>query len=208
MRAAVDFFPALRYKPEMIFRGDWLAVAPGDFLGGLMPEQKETWIQLVALTATVLAVLAAIAALRSSSYSTRVQIATTREANQWAYYQSKSIKEHSYTLNRDLLAAVRLQETKNPKAQKFLADKIKEYEGEMARYEKEKYQIKKDAEDLIKEQEGYKLKNGNFALAVMLLQIAIMCSAVGALIKKKIMWLMGLILGGWGIYYFVMGLLR
>lgn len=173
-----------------------------------MPEQKETWIQLVALTATVLAVLAAIASLRASSYSTKVQIATTKEANQWAYYQSKSIKEHSYTLNRDILASVKLLETKNPKAQKFLTDKIKEYDSEIARYEKEKYQIKKDAEDMIKEQEGYKKKNGDFALVVMLLQIAIMCSAVGALIKKKIMWLMGLLLGGWGIYYFVIGFLR
>ncbi len=78
----------------------------------------------------------------------------------------------------------------------------------MARYDKEKGQIKKGAEDIQKEQEVYKQKNGNFAVAVMLLQIAIMCSAVGALIKKKIMWLLGLILGGWGLYYFVFGFLR
>ncbi len=173
-----------------------------------MPEQKETWIQLVALTAAVLAILAAIAAQRAFSYSTRVQIATTQEANQWGYYQSRSIKEHSYTLNRDILAAFRLLETKNPKSQKFLNGKIKEYEDEIARAAKEKDQIKQSAEDFIKEQEGYKLKNGDFALAVMLLLIAIMCSAVGALINKKIMWLLGLILGGWGIAYFVMGFLR
>jgi hypothetical protein len=174
-----------------------------------MPEaSKETWVTWVALTATVLAVLAAIASLRAAGYSTKVQLATTREANQWAYYQAKSIKEHSYALNRDMLAAVRLQETKNPKLQKFLTDKIKEYEGEVVRYDKEKGQIKKDAEDIQKEQEVYKQKNGNFAVAVMLLQIAIMCSAVGALIKKKIMWLLGLILGGWGLYYFVFGFLR
>ncbi|MCL4503327.1 MAG: DUF4337 domain-containing protein [Deltaproteobacteria bacterium] len=173
-----------------------------------MPEEKETWIQMVALTATVLAVLAAIASLRASSYSTKVQIAATKEANQWAYFQSKSIKEHSYALNRDILASVRLQEIKNPKAQKYLNNKIKEYEDEISRYGKEKDQIKQGAEELVKEQEGYKLKNANFSLAVMLLQIAIMCSAVGALIKKKILWLMGLILGGWGVYYFVMGFLR
>jgi hypothetical protein len=173
-----------------------------------MPEQKETWIQLVALTAIVLAVLAAIAALRASSYATKTQIATTQEANRWASYQSQSIKEHSYTLNRDILAAVRLLETKNPKAQKFLNGKIKEYEDELSRDAKEKDQLKQNAEDLTKAQEGYKLKHGNFALAVILLQIAILCSAVGALIKKKIMWLLGLILGGWGIYYFVMGFLR
>lgn len=174
-----------------------------------MPDaSKETWITWVALTATVLAVLAAIASLRAASYCTKVQIATTKEANQWAYYQSKSIKEHSYTLNLDIIAAVRLLETKNPKAQKFLSGKIKEYEDEIARYNKEKNQIKQSAEDIIKEQEGYKKKNGDFALAVMLLQVAIMSSAVGALIKKKIMWLLGLIIGSWGIYYFLMGIIR
>jgi hypothetical protein len=174
-----------------------------------MPEApKETWIQLVALTTTVLAVLAAIASLRASSYSTKVQLATTREANQWAYYQSKSIKGHSYTLNRDLLTSVRMLETKNPKAQKFLTGKIKEYEDKVARFDKEKQEIKQGAENIIKEQEVYKRKNGNFALSVVMLQIAIMCSAVGALIKKKLMWLVGLVLGGWGIFYFVMGFLR
>jgi hypothetical protein len=169
---------------------------------------KETWVTWVALTTTILAVLAAISALKGASYSTRVQLATTKEANQWAYFQAKSIKEHTYSVNRDVLAAIRLLETKNAKAQKYLSDKIREYEDEIARYDKEKGQIKKGAEDIIKEQEVFKQKNGNFALAVMLLQIAIMCSAVGALIKKKLMWLMGLVLGGWGIYYFVLGFIR
>lgn len=168
---------------------------------------KETWIQWVALTATVLAVFAAISSLRAQSYSTRVQIYTTKEANHWAYYQSKSIKEHSYRLNRDILNSVRLLEGKNPKAQKFLAAKIQEYDTEIGRYDKEKGQIKKEAEDIIKEQEVFKKKNGDFALAVMLLQIAIMCSAVGVLIKKKLMWFLGLLLGAWGTAYMVIGFL-
>jgi hypothetical protein len=174
-----------------------------------MPEApKETWVTWVALTTTVLAVLAALAALRGSSYSTQVQLATTREANQWAFYQAKSLKGHIYSLNRDILASVRMLETKNPKAQKFLSGKIKEYEGEITRYDQEKQAIKQGAEGIQKEQEVFKRKNGNFALAVMLLQIAIMCSAVGALIKKKLLWLVGLILGGWGLYYVLMGFFR
>jgi hypothetical protein len=166
---------------------------------------KETWIQMVVLTTTVLAVFAAISSLRASSYSTKAQLATTREANQWAYFQSKSIKEHSFRLNRDILNSLRFMEYKNPKAQKFLAARIGEYDAEIARYDKEKVEIKKGADDLIKEQEVFKKKTGNFALAVMLLQIAIMCSAVGALIKKKLMWLVGLVMGAWGTYYMIAG---
>jgi len=169
--------------------------------------QKDTWIQWVALTTTVLAVCAAISSLKASSYSTRVQISTTKEANQWAYYQSKSIKENTYQSMRDILAGLRLLEPKNGKAQKFLTDKIKKYDDEIARYDKEKDGIKKDAENIVKEQEVFKQKNGQFALAVMLLQIAIMCSAVGALIRKKILWFVGLAMGIWGLVYMVLGLL-
>lgn len=169
--------------------------------------QKEPWIQWVALTTTVLAVGAAIAVLKATSYSTRVQLYTTKEANQWAYFQAKSIKEHSYVINRDVLNTVRITEAKNPKVQKYLTDKIKEYDKEIARYDKEKNQIKSDADEIIKQQEVCKKKNGDFALAAMLLQIAIMGSAVAALIRKKLMWFIGMGLGVWGIYYLVQGLL-
>jgi len=174
-----------------------------------MPEApKEAWITWVALTITFLAILAAIASLRSFNNSTQWQIATAKEANLLAYYQAKILKEQSYSLNRDLLAAIRLLDNKNPKFQKYLTDKIKEYEEEISRDAKEKDGIEKSAGDRSKEQEGYKRKNADFALALMVLQLAILCSAVGALIKKKIIWLLGLILGGWGIFYFVMGFIH
>jgi|WetSurSiteA1Bulk_404760.scaffolds.fasta_scaffold111348_1 hypothetical protein len=165
---------------------------------------RETWIQWVALTTTVLAVCAAISTLKATGYSTKVQLYTTKEANQWAYFQAKSIKEHSFRLNRDVLGAVR-GESKSPQVQKFLNAKIKEYDGEIARYDKEKGDIKAEAENIIAQEDLFKKHNAAFALAVMLLQIAIMMSAVGALIKKKIMWLLGLVMGLWGLTYMING---
>lgn len=173
-----------------------------------MPEPaKETWIQMVALTTTILAVCAAISSLKASSYSTRVQLQTTREANHWAYYQSKSIKEHSYRINRDLMGAMDQMDNKNSRLHKFIAGKIKEYDQEIARYDQEKKQIKTEADNFIKDQDILKRHNAAFALAVMLLQIAIMMSAVGALIKKKILWLTGLAVGIVGLTYMVNGYL-
>jgi hypothetical protein len=170
-------------------------------------ETKEKWLQWVALTTTILAVCAAISSLKSSSYSTRVQIQTTKEANNWAYYQSKSIKEHNFNLNRDILSAIRLSEAKNPRLQKYLSAKIKDYSDEIARYDKEKEQIKSEADKINQEQEIFKLHNTNFALAVMILQIAIMLSAVAALIKKKILWYAGMVLGTLGCFYMMNGFL-
>ncbi|MEI6035428.1 MAG: DUF4337 family protein [Verrucomicrobiae bacterium] len=50
-------------------------------------EQQELWIKWVALTTTILAVCAAIGSLNGSSYSTRAQVLTTQESNQWSYFQ-------------------------------------------------------------------------------------------------------------------------
>jgi hypothetical protein len=166
---------------------------------------KESWLQWVALTTTILAVAAAISSLKASSYSTRVQIHTTEEANQWAYYQAKSVKEHGFRLNNDVLTIVGLMEIKNHKINNFLRAKEKEYNGEITRYEKERQQIKTDAEKIVKEQTLFKRHNENFALAVMLLQIAIMLSAVGALIKKKSAWFAGLGIGVVGLIYMING---
>jgi hypothetical protein len=166
---------------------------------------KETWIQWVALTTTILAVCAAISSLKASSYSTKVQLFTTKEANQWAYYQAKNIREHGYRLNRDIFALANLLERKDSKAQSFLEGKLKEYEGEIARYAGEKKEIRTEAEGLQREQEVLKRHNGNFSLAVMLLQIAIMASAVGALVKRKSLWFAGLGFGVVGMAYMANG---
>lgn len=166
---------------------------------------KETWIQWVALATTILAVCAAISSLKASGYSTRVQIHTTKEANHWAYYQSKSIKGHSFQLNRDILNYANLLGSPNPQVQQFLAAKIKDYDKEINRYDQEKKQIKTEAETIIKEQELLKRHNAAFALAVMLLQIAIMMSAVAALIKRKMMWVAGLAFSAVGLVYMANG---
>jgi hypothetical protein len=168
-------------------------------------ERKETWLQWVALTTTILAVAAAISSLRASSYSTQVQIGATKEANQWAYFQSKGIKEHGFQLNRDTLAAARLLGKNNTEIGAFLSAKIKEYDGEIARYDQEKREIKLEAEKLQRGQATLKQHNVNYSMAVMLLQIAIMLSAVGALLKKKFPWFAGIAIGLVGLVYMVNG---
>jgi hypothetical protein len=167
-------------------------------------EKRETWIQWVALTTTVLAVCAAISSLRASSYSTRVQLSTTQEANKWAHYQAKAIREHTYKLNKDLLTGAKL-EAKAPLVVTFLDERLKKYDQEIARYDKEKEEIMTEARDIQKQQEVLKLHNSAFALAVMILQIAIMMNAVGALIKKKSMWYAGMALGLVGVVYMANG---
>ncbi len=70
---------------------------------------RERWMQWVALTTTVLAVCAAISALKGGGYSTKVQLSTTQEANRWSHFQAKSIKQHAVELHRDDLELAQLR---------------------------------------------------------------------------------------------------
>jgi hypothetical protein len=161
---------------------------------------KERWTQWVALTTTILAVCAAISALKGGSYSTRVQLSTTQENNKWSYFQSKSIKQHAVEMHKDQLEVVRL-EARTPEARALADERIARAAAEIARYEKEKGDIKAEAEALQEAEDDLKRHAGAFGLAVMLLQIAIMLSSVGALIKRPAMWVVGLCFGVLGLAY-------
>jgi len=168
--------------------------------------QQETWLKLVVLTVIVLAAAAGISAFKSSGYATRVQIFAAREAQQWQNYQVESIKKDNFGLNRDILATLRPSEGKAAVAQKSLAARIKGYEDEMSRLNRERDQIKKEAQTLAAQEEALAQKAGELGLAVILFQLGIMSSAAGALTRKKILWLMGLGLGVWGLVYLVKNL--
>lgn len=170
-----------------------------------MSETTERWVKGVAITTTVLAVCTAVSSLKASSYSTKVQISTTMRANAWAFYQAKSIKEHSFMLQKDTFQFDSLLAGTNPEAQAYAQERMKKYDEETARYKKEKGDIQAEAENLQKQEDIYKEHNASFALAVMMLQVAILMSSIAALMKWKYMWFMGLMFGSVGVVYMVNG---
>ena len=173
-----------------------------------MPEPKqETWLKLVVLTVIVLAAAAGFAAYKASAYATQGQIFAAREAQQWQDYQVVSLKKDNFGLHRDILASLGLSESKAAKAPKTTAARIKSYEEEMGRLNQERDQIKKVAQTLAAQEEALAQKAGELGLAVILFQLGIMSSALGALTRKKILWLVGLGLGVWGLVYLVKNLI-
>ena len=164
------------------------------------PILKERWTQWVALTTTILAVCAAISSLKGGGYSTRVQLATTRENDKWAQYQSKSIKQNLYVVEESLLQ-VQALEAKAPEARAAIAGRVARLQAEIGRYDHEKAQLKAEAEAIQRDEATWQRVGGNFGLAVMLLQIAIMLSSVGALMKRPAMWVVGLVFGAVGLAY-------
>src|SRR5882762_10142088 len=98
----------------------------------------ERWTLGVALSSALLASLAAVVSMSAGHYSTEAMVCQIESANQWSYFQSKSIKESQLKSKIELLEA--LGKPASP------ADKAK-----AAEYRDDKEHIQVKAEELGKE---------------------------------------------------------
>lgn len=167
---------------------------------------QEKWLKGIAVTTTVLAVVAAISASRSAFYVARAQLLTAQEGSQWAYFQAKSIKQHIAETQRKQFEAASLG-SMTPEQQAFYTKSVDEYALEIKRYDQEKAEIKAQAESTNKENVLAVKRGGQFSLSVVFAQIGIMLSSVGALIKRREMWIGGLLIGAISIVFLANGFL-
>ncbi|MBF0522264.1 MAG: DUF4337 domain-containing protein [Candidatus Omnitrophica bacterium] len=156
---------------------------------------EENWVKWAALLTTVLAVLTAISSLKSGGFGSRVQVLTAQENNKWAYFQSKSVKQHIMETKSDLLEIELKKSSNDAELSNFIKDKLASCTKDIARYDKEKKEIENDALALSKQGTLAGRHGGNLGLAVMFFQIAIMMSSVGALLKRKWLWIIGTVFG-------------
>src|ERR1700733_16188526 len=69
-------------------------------------EKKERWTMHVALSTAIIAVLAAIAGLYGNHHANEAMLDQIKSSDQWAYYQSKSIKSEIAASMAQVLAAI------------------------------------------------------------------------------------------------------
>ena len=172
-------------------------------------EPKEKWLNYLALTTVILAVCATLSTFKGAGYSTRAVLSQSQATNQWAYYQAKGIKGYLYEIQKEALelefkkdkirGAKTLKEEYEKKIDLY-AQKIKKYDGEKA-------EISKEAKRLEALRDDAQKHSGIFGVAVIFLQIAILLSSIAALMKKKIVWVIGMGAGAVGVVYFVNGFL-
>ena len=157
----------------------------------ILPEK---WMRGVAVTTTCLAVMTAIAASRGAACGAKTQLLTAIESSKWAYYQAKSIKQNLSETQKNGFE-VEMLGAANPEQKALYEEKLKTATQEISRYDSEKNQIKKEAEDTAALNRLLARKGNFFSAAVVFFQIGIMLSSVSALLKKKFMWIFGLVLG-------------
>jgi hypothetical protein len=146
--------------------------------------------RLNSIIAALVAIAATFMALCNVKDGNIVQGMAQAQANavdQWSYYQAKGMKQNLAEATLDQLQLQRTMLT-DPKFAPMLDAKIAVYQKQVKKYEKEKIDIKANAEGQQKEYDRLNLHDDQFDMSDACLSVAIALFGVTALTKKR--WLL------------------
>jgi hypothetical protein len=137
---------------------------------------------LVALTATFMA----LCNVKDGNIVQNMAQIQASEVDTWSYYQAKSTKQtiaegfvDQLTLERDISPGI------SPAAHETLDRKIADYASRVKRYDAEKAEIKKKAEQLQRDYDALNIHDDQFDMGEACLSIAIALFGVTALTQKR-----------------------
>ncbi|MDE2311367.1 MAG: DUF4337 domain-containing protein [Betaproteobacteria bacterium] len=170
-------------------------------------EKKEAWLNYLALTTVIFAVCATLSTFKGGGFSTRSVMSQSQASDQWAFYQSKSIKSYIYQMQKETLELKLLDLPKSAPEEVVNAhkEKIADYKKKIEKYEQEKSEIQEKAKQLESVRDESQKHSQAFGVAIIFLQISILLSSIAALLKKKMVWYGGMATGLVGLLYFVNG---
>jgi hypothetical protein len=131
----------------------------------------------VALFVAITATFMALCNVKDGNIVQSMTQAQAHSIDSWSYFQAKSTKQ---SIAENTLSLLKLQNAG--------ADVIKKTEMEIARYEKEKEEIRKQAEGYQKEYDDINLFDDQFDMTEALLTISIAMFGITSLTQKK--WLL------------------
>ena len=143
----------------------------------------------ISVTMAILAVCVAVVSLLGHRSHTEELLTQNKATDQWAYYQAKNIRRHSYEMGVDMISLTEFKD----KAQ---AEKVREkYQKEAERYTKEQAEIEEQAKDLEKDSGLAQRKANRFDLGEVFLEIALVISSLALLSRKRFYWFLGIVSG-------------
>ena len=159
-----------------------------------IPETSDRFGRKVALCIAMMAVVLAFISTKGDNAKGDGLLAATKASGAWSYYQAKSIKEHSYLLQKELVAVLPAQ----AENQERVAALLTSYGQNIEKYGREKQEIMDEA----KKYEGEITSNGAINdrcdNAGLLLQIAIVISSIAILVHWPLLWVISLLMGAAG----------
>jgi hypothetical protein len=139
-----------------------------------------------AITAAILAVLAALGSLLSGHAANDAILVRSKASDQWSYYQAKSTKGHLYEVNKNLVEA--LTQAQSTIKATALVDLTKSIDAKMLTYQKEQKVIEDKALDLEKESEHAFAAHQMYSFAVACFQICIVLASISILADSALLY--------------------
>jgi len=155
-----------------------------------------------AITASGLAVLAALASLLSGHAANEAILTQSRATDQWAYYQAKSTKSHIIEGNEYVIKALA---GTSPASKPGIDSALAEMDKMTKKYAAEQDTLREQAKGLEDESTHEFMKHQNFSYAVACFQIGIVLASISIMVKSKPLYMGSIVCGGVGIILAVMG---
>ncbi len=161
---------------------------------------------IIAVCVAVVATFMSLCNVKASNIVQQMSQAQAHSVDQWSYYQSKSTKQH---VAEAAIDQIELQRETTPNLTdeqrgKFDAA-IKKQKDAVAKYDKEKEAIKKQAEDYEHNVEALDIHNDQFDMAEALMSVAIALFGVTALTQKRFMMFVAGAFAAFGMFMGIAG---
>jgi hypothetical protein len=145
--------------------------------------REKRFTRRVALTTAIFAVLLAVTSLGGNNAMKEMLLSQQQASDQWAFYQSKVMREHLYRTHRarlelDLEERGRTMPVSVKKRYETLLNDLRQEE---ARYGEEKKDIEREAKNLEHHRDKNQAKDPYFDYAEVLLQISIVLASIAIL---------------------------
>jgi hypothetical protein len=163
----------------------------------------------IALFVAVVATFMALCNVKDGNVVQAMQQSQAKAIDQWSYYQAKNARQHNAENSADLLRSVlAMSSGVKPEVRAMVEAKIAAQEAAARKNEKEKDQVKAEAEQAAKDYDAMNVHDDQFDLAEACLSVAVALAGVTALTKKR--WLFGVagVFGCIGFLYGLAGFLR
>jgi len=145
--------------------------------------KKDVFSKRVALCTALFAVMLAVTSLGGNNAAKDMMLSQQQASNQWAFYQSKVMREHLYRVEQQKAAALLAERgaSMNPQAREQYERNRQSYVAEEKRYAAEKLSIEQNAKKLEIQRDIGVAKDPYFDYAEALLQIAIVMASISIL---------------------------
>lgn len=177
---------------------------------GEREEKRDQWNIRVALTTSILAVLAALSNLESEQKTSNAIMLKNsaifyqaKASDQWSFYQAKKIKLHMAVNQQHLIGLFHAPE----KEEARLGGLISKYRKQVGDIRTKAIDFEKSRDHMNGLSDRELAHHHAFALSVVCFQISIVLSSTAVMLRRNGLWYVSIGLGSAGVLAFVNGFL-